>query len=67
VFPIMSWLSVMIGQNIVPRSYDPLVDSLDPHKIHSKLEELRTGIDQSVAAMRSHGEFLHARQIRLGR
>jgi tryptophan halogenase len=67
LFPIMSWLSVMIGQNIVPRSYDPLVDSLDPHKIHSKLEELRTGIDQSVAAMPAHGEFLHARQIQLGR
>jgi tryptophan halogenase len=67
LFPIMSWLSVMIGQNIVPRSYDPLVDSLDPHKIHNKLEELRTGIERSVAAMPAHWDFLHARQIRLGR
>jgi tryptophan halogenase len=67
LFPVMSWLSVMIGQNIVPRRYDPLVDSLDADKIHSKLEELRHGIDQSVAAMSAHGDFLHARQIRLGR
>lgn len=67
LFPIMSWLSVMIGQNIVPRRYDPLVDSLDAHKIHSKLEELRTGIDRSVAAMPAHGDFLHERQVRLGR
>jgi tryptophan halogenase len=67
LFPIMSWLSVMIGQNIVPRRYDPLVDSLDLHKIRSRLIELRTGIDQSVAAMPAHGDFLHERQIRLGR
>jgi len=67
LFPIMSWLSVMIGQNIIPRRYDPLVDSLDARQIHSKLEELRHGIGQSVAAMRSHGDFLHERQVRLGR
>jgi tryptophan halogenase len=67
LFPIMSWLSVMIGQNIVPRRYDPLVDGLDLHKIRSRLAELRTGIDQSVAAMPAHGDFLHERQIRLGR
>jgi tryptophan 7-halogenase len=67
LFPVMSWLSVMIGQNIVPRRYDPLVDSVDQHKIHTKLEELRTGVERSVASMPAHWDFLHARQIRLGR
>jgi len=66
LFPVMSWLSVMIGQNIVPRRYDPLVDSVEQHKIHTRLEELRTGVERSVASMPAHWDFLHARQIRLG-
>jgi tryptophan 7-halogenase len=67
LFPVMSWLSVMIGQNIVPRRYDPLVDSVEHHKIHHKLEELRNGIESSVASMPAHWDFLHERQVRLGR
>jgi tryptophan halogenase len=58
IFPTLSWLSVMIGQNIIPRRYDPLVDALDPRKVHARLEELRTSIRESVAAMPAHGEFI---------
>jgi tryptophan 7-halogenase len=60
LFPVMSWLSVMIGQNIRPRRYDPLVDSLDPNKIQSRLQELRTGIERCVAAMPSHWDFIES-------
>ncbi len=59
LFPIMSWLSVMVGQNIIPRRYDPLVDRLDPGRIHSRLEELRTDIRRCVAAMPAHRDFIH--------
>jgi tryptophan 7-halogenase len=59
LFPVISWLSVMVGQNIIPRRYDPLVDSLDPHKIQAKLEELRTGIKGCVESMPSHWDFVH--------
>jgi tryptophan 7-halogenase len=61
LFPVISWLSVMVGQNILPRRHDPLVDSLDPRKIQSRLEELRAGIRGCVESMPSHWDFIHRR------
>jgi len=58
LFPVMSWLSVMVGQNIIPRRYDPLVDSLDTHRIQARLDELRRDIGRCVEAMPSHAEFI---------
>jgi tryptophan halogenase len=58
LFPVISWLSVMVGQNIIPRRYDPLVDSLDPHKIQVKLDELRTGVRSCVESMPAHWDFV---------
>jgi tryptophan 7-halogenase len=56
----------MIGQNIIPRRYDPLVDGLDAFKVRSRLEELRAGIARSVESMPGHWDFIqgaYARQI----
>jgi tryptophan halogenase len=58
LFPVMSWLSVFVGQNIIPRSYDPMVDSLDPTKIQSKLGEIRESVRRCAAAMPSHQDFI---------
>ncbi|MGH8269447.1 MAG: tryptophan halogenase family protein, partial [Steroidobacteraceae bacterium] len=58
IFPVLSWLSVMVGQNIMPRRYDPLVDTLDPHKVQSRLEELRSSVRECVEAMPSHWDFI---------
>ena len=58
LFPVLSWLSVMVGQNIVPHRYDPLVDALDPRRIQSRLEELRASVTDCVEAMPSHWDFI---------
>ena len=58
LFPVNSWLSVMVGQNILPRRYDPLVDALDAHKVESRLGELRSAVRDCVAAMPLHWEFI---------
>ena len=67
LFPVMSWLSVMVGQNIIPRRYDPLVDRLDPDKIQARLEELRTDIRRCVESMPAHWDFIHASHSSGGR
>ncbi|MEJ1969009.1 MAG: tryptophan halogenase family protein [Rhizomicrobium sp.] len=58
LFPIQSWLFVMIGQNIVPRGYDPLADSLDMRKISANLENTRTIVKQCADAMPMHQAFI---------
>jgi tryptophan 7-halogenase len=58
LFPILSWLSVMVGQNIIPRRYDPLVDGLDSLRIQTRLEELRSAVKDCVDAMPSHWDFI---------
>jgi tryptophan 7-halogenase len=58
LFPVLSWLSVMIGQNLIPRRYDPLVDGLDPRKVQSRLEELRSSVRNCVEGMPRHWDFI---------
>jgi len=70
LFPVQSWLSVMIGQSIVPHAYDPMADTLDPRKIEANLEDIRTKAKQAADAMPQHLEFInrncpaHSRNIR---
>jgi tryptophan halogenase len=60
LFSTLSWLAVMVGQGIIPRQYDPLVDGLDARKIHARLEELRASVRDCVAAMPLHGDFIQS-------
>jgi len=60
LFPVQSWLFVMIGQAIIPRSYDPLADSLDPAKIMANLDDIRSVVKRAVAAMPTHQAFIGA-------
>ena len=60
LFPVQSWLSVMIGQNIVPRRYDPMTDALDPAKVAAKLDEIRAGVKRCTDEMPPHREFIAA-------
>jgi tryptophan 7-halogenase len=58
LFPVQSWLSVMIGQNIVPRGHDPLADGLDPRSVADKLEDIRAKVRQCTDAMPTHEDYI---------
>jgi tryptophan 7-halogenase len=60
VFPIQSWLSVMTGQGIVPRGYDPITDSLDEQTIKTRLDDLRAKVQHCADATPSHEDFIEA-------
>jgi tryptophan 7-halogenase len=55
---VLSWLSVLVGQNVIPRRYDPLVDGLDPRKVQSRLDELRASVRDCVEGMPPHWDFI---------
>jgi tryptophan 7-halogenase len=58
LFSETSWLAVMLGQGIAPKSYHPLVDAYDAKGLSSYLSGVRDVINRSVAAMPSHAEFI---------
>ena len=58
LFPVQSWLFVMIGQNIIPRGYDAMTDALDPKKIKANLDDIRNVVRQCAEAMPTHQDFI---------
>jgi tryptophan 7-halogenase len=58
LFPVQSWLHVLIGQNVMPGSYDPLADMLDPRAIQTNLDDIRSVVRKCAEAMPLHQEFV---------
>ena len=58
LFPTTSWVAVMLGQGILPESYDPIADALDENKVAAALEQMRVAIRQTAERLPSHGEFI---------
>ena len=53
-----SWLSVLVGQGIVPAGYDRLADTFTLAMLEERLTEFRNRIQTNVDAMSSHGAFI---------
>jgi tryptophan halogenase len=53
-----NWLSVLLGQNIVPHSYDPLADIMDIEQLRAALAQAQSAIHQAVNTMPAHGRYL---------
>mgnify|MGYP001597517932 CR=1 FL=1 len=58
LFTETNWLAVLVGQNVIPETYDPLVDALDIDAIREKLHRIKTAIRQAVETMPEHREFI---------
>ncbi|MHA6719345.1 tryptophan halogenase family protein [Sphingomonas sp. RS6] len=58
LFARPSWVAVMLGQNIVPRSFDPVVASLPAGEIAHSLGSMRHAMRAAVQQMPTHDQFL---------
>jgi tryptophan 7-halogenase len=58
LFSEISWVEVFIGQNIVPRGYHPLVDTLSAERIDEFLTGVRQTIRRCVDSMPTHAEYV---------
>ncbi len=58
LFSEPSWLAVMFGQRITPKSYHPIVDAYDSTALHKYLSGIADVIDRSVNTMSSHEDFI---------
>ena len=58
MFAVTSWVQVMLGQHIVPRSYHPVVDQMPEHQLSEFVDGVRNVIAACVDAMPLHEQFI---------
>jgi len=58
LFAEPSWVAVLLGQNIRPRHYDPLVDSLDAEMVRGQMARMAALVRQTAEALPSHEAFI---------
>ena len=57
-----SWIAVLIGQGVIPESWDQRVDAADPRGLGQALDRLRAQIAREVAALPGHRAALGLQQ-----
>ena len=58
LFRVDSWVQVMLGQRLEPRTWHHLGKLIEPERARRALDNLRTSIAGAVAKMPSHQDFL---------
>ncbi len=58
LFNDTSWFAVLVGQNIMPEGYDPLVDVMGDDEMIARMEHIKSVIRTSVNQMPPHREFI---------
>lgn len=58
LFTETSWVAVMMGQGLFPKSYNPIVDQFDSDSLTTEVAEIEKSIRFLVSHMPSHGDFL---------
>src|SRR5205823_9068498 len=53
-----SWIAVLLGQGVVPESFDPIVDGVPPAEAAAILAGMRNVIADTVRAMPTHQQFI---------
>ena len=64
LFDVPSWIAVMLGQNIEPKGYDTVVDTMDETRIPVAMRQLSNHVRTEVAAMATHSQAVRSRAAR---
>lgn len=58
MFGLTSWVQVMLGQGLHPRSYHPAVDWVAPADLHALVDHVGKVIASNVSLMPAHEQFI---------
>ncbi|MFL6551728.1 MAG: tryptophan 7-halogenase, partial [Povalibacter sp.] len=58
LFRIDSWAQVMVGQRVMPRSYHPAADVMDPKALKKYLNDFRIAVKDAVVQLPQHQDFI---------
>ncbi len=57
-FGEQDWVSVFIGQDVIPQRYDPLIDTLDIEQIRAQLHKMKGVIRHGAESLPQHRVYL---------
>jgi tryptophan halogenase len=60
LFNDTSWFAVMVGQGLVPKGYDPMVDVMSVDELRKRMADIKAVIAKSAEVMPGHFEFIKA-------
>jgi tryptophan halogenase len=60
LFNDTSWFAVMVGQGLVPKGYDPMVDVMSVEELRGRMADIKSVIAKSAEVMPGHFEFIKA-------
>ncbi len=55
-----NWLSVLLGQNVIPKTWDPRVDCIARDELQKRLELMKSMVSKAAQMMPHHAETLTA-------
>ena len=58
LFDVPSWVAVMLGQDVIPTSADPLVDAMPDAEVLGVLGKLRGGYEQTAAKLPLASDYI---------
>ncbi len=58
LFTDTSWIAVLVGQDVMPRAYEPLVDAHDVEQVRMRMSKTRAAIRQAAEAMPTHEQYI---------
>jgi tryptophan 7-halogenase len=58
LFDVPSWVAVLFGQQVMPKSYDPLVDGMGDAQVLHAMAELKNGYEQAAAKLPLASDYI---------
>lgn len=58
LFAENSWVQVMMGQGIIPKSFHPIASKLSDDELAALLQGLRANVDNTVASLPRHASYV---------
>ncbi|HEY2416439.1 MAG TPA: tryptophan 7-halogenase, partial [Steroidobacteraceae bacterium] len=62
LFAPSNWIAVLLGQEVWPQNYDPLIDQRAPAQLQASMRRMRRTIRQAVEAAPRHEQYLVSRR-----
>lgn len=59
LFSKPSWVAVLLGQNIIPKTTDPIVEGVPAEQVERSLGSMKSAMNNAVMKMETHQAFLN--------